>query len=55
MKNYSRQREEIIKTVKESYNHPTAEDSNVSKTDIQNIKNFLIEEYEVNEKCLKIN
>ena len=25
MKNYSRQREEIIKTVKESYNHPTAE------------------------------
>ena len=26
MKNYSRQREEIIKTVKESYNHPTAED-----------------------------
>lgn len=26
MKNYSRQREEIIKTVQESYNHPTAED-----------------------------
>lgn len=26
MKNYSRQREEIIKVVKESYNHPTAED-----------------------------
>ena len=32
-----------------------SENSNVSKTDIQNIKNFLIEEYEVNEKCLKIN
>ena len=27
----------------------------VSKADIQNIKKFLIEEYEVNEKCLKIN
>lgn len=26
MKNYSRQREEIIKVVKDSYNHPTAED-----------------------------
>lgn len=26
MKNYSRQREEIIKVIKESYNHPTAED-----------------------------
>ena len=29
--------------------------SDVSKADIQNIKKFLIEEYEVNEKCLKIN
>lgn len=27
----------------------------VSKSDIQNIKKFLIEEYEVNEKCLEIN
>lgn len=26
MKNYSRQREEIIKVVKNSYNHPTAEE-----------------------------
>ena len=26
MKNYSRQREEIIKVIKENYNHPTAED-----------------------------
>ena len=26
MKNYSRQREEIIKVIKESHNHPTAED-----------------------------
>lgn len=33
------------------------EDSNqkVSKSDIQNIKKFLIEEYGVNEKCLEIN
>ena len=30
-------------------------DVNVSKADISNIKNFLIEEYEVNEKCLEIN
>ena len=30
-------------------------DEKVSKTDIQNIKKFLIEEYEVNEKCLEIN
>lgn len=30
-------------------------DVNVSKTDISNIKKFLIEEYEVNEKCLEIN
>ena len=27
----------------------------ISKTDIKNIKDFLIEEYEVNEKCLEIN
>ena len=27
----------------------------LNKTDIQNIKKFLIEEYEVNEKCLEIN
>lgn len=27
----------------------------ITKTDIQNIKKFLIEEYEVNEKCLEIN
>ena len=26
MKNYSRQREEILKTVQESYDHPTAEE-----------------------------
>ena len=29
-------------------------DSKITKTDIQNIKNFLIEEYGVSEKCLKI-
>ena len=31
------------------------ENNTISKSDIQNIKKFLIEEYEVNEKCLKIN
>lgn len=30
-------------------------DKNLDKSDIQNIKNFLIEEYEVSEKCLEIN
>lgn len=30
-------------------------DENLSAQDISNIKNFLIKEYEVNEKCLKIN
>lgn len=30
-------------------------DENVSKAEIQNIKKFLIEEYEVSEKCLEIN
>ena len=29
--------------------------NNLDKSDIQNIKKFLIEEYEVSEKCLKIN
>ena len=36
-------------------NDDNGNSSNVSKTDIKNIKKFLIEEYEVNEKCLKIN
>jgi len=31
------------------------ENNIISKSDIQNIKKFLIEEYGVNEKCLKIN
>lgn len=30
-------------------------DIKINKSDIQNIKKFLIEEYEVNEKCLEIN
>ena len=33
----------------------TNEKSTISKVDIQNLKKFLIEEYEVNEKCLEIN
>ncbi len=31
------------------------QDKKVTNTDIQNVKKFLIEEYGVNEKCLKIN
>ena len=30
-------------------------ETSLEKSDIQNLKQFLIEEYEVNEKCLKIN
>ncbi len=32
-----------------------AENTNIENTDIQNIKKFLVEEYGVSEKCLKIN
>lgn len=31
------------------------EDSKLENSDIQNLKKFLIKEYEVNEKCLEIN
>ena len=31
------------------------EETNLNNTDIQKIKEFLIEEYGVSEKCLKIN
>lgn len=52
-----------IKTVNLSINQQdTSQEENkdqtnekVSKTDVQNIKKFLIEEYEVSEKCLEIN
>lgn len=43
-----------INTQKEK-EQETKDESTISKSDIQNIKKFLIEEYEVNEKCLKIN
>lgn len=33
----------------------TKNSSKISKTDLEDIKKFLIEEYEVNEKCLEIN
>lgn len=41
-----------ITTKEENTNN---EDTKVNKSDIQNIKKFLIEEYGVNEKCLEIN
>ena len=54
--------EKIKKVDTSTQNENTNEETNknetdekVSKTDIQNIKKFLIEEYEVNEKCLEIN
>ena len=47
--------ENLNKDSSNDSNKNNKENSDVSKTDIQNIKKFLIEEYEVNEKCLKIN
>ena len=48
-----------IKKVETKISSTNDDDNNtkekVSKTDIQNIKKFLIEEYGVNEKCLEIN
>ena len=38
-----------------SKNTPNKEDSKLENSDIQNLKKFLIKEYEVNEKCLEIN
>ena len=36
-------------------NNQVANQNNISKSDIQNLKKFLIEEYGVSEKCLEIN
>lgn len=46
-----------VNTQKEEENEEEKQEkeNKISKLDIQNIKKFLIEEYEVNEKCLKIN
>ena len=46
-----------VNTQKEEQNEQEKQEkeNEVSKSDIQNIKKILIEEYEVNEKCLKIN
>lgn len=57
MKNYSRQREEIIKVVKDSYNHPTAEDiymivksndPNVSRSTVYRNLGMLVEDNFIN-------
>ena len=42
-------------TIKQEENTKEEKDNKINKTDIQNIKKFLIEEYGVNEKCLEIN
>lgn len=44
-----------IKKVDTKINNSTSNNTSLEKTDIQNIKKFLIEEYEVSEKCLEIN
>ena len=46
------QQEEKEKTEESSQENKSTK---VNKSDIQNIKKFLIEEYGVNEKCLEIN
>ena len=38
-----------------SDNDNSSNESKIEKTDIQNLKQFLIKEYEVNERCLEIN
>ena len=57
MKNYSRQREEIIKVVKDSYNHPRAEDiymivksndPNVSRSTVYRNLGMLVEDNFIN-------
>ncbi len=47
----------INTTTEKSFSEKVSSDENtkITKLDIQNIKKFLIEEYEVNEKCLEIN
>ena len=50
----------IDKTIKKDNNienksNKEKEETKITKTDIQSIKNFLIDEYGVDEKCLKIN
>lgn len=44
-----------IKKVDTKISDKEQNDNNLQNSDIQNLKKFLIEEYEVNEKCLKIN
>lgn len=43
------------KTCGEDNNTKEENNKKVTRADIQNIKKFLIEEYGVSEKCLKIN
>ena len=63
MKNYSRQREEIIKVIKDSYNHPTAEevymtvkakDPGVSRSTVYRNLTLLVEEKMINKISMKV-
>ena len=47
--------EEENKENEENNGYENVENKEITNSDIKKIKNFLIEEYEVNEKCLKIN
>ena len=63
MKNYSRQREEIIKVIKETYNHPTAEDvymtvkakdSAVSRSTVYRNLGLLVENNIINKISMQV-
>lgn len=63
MKNYSRQREEIIKVLKELYNHPTAEeiymivkakDPGVSRSTVYRNLGLLVEENMINKISMAV-
>ena len=63
MKNYSRQREEKIKVIKDSYKHPTAEelymtvkakDPGVSRSTVYRNLTLLVEEKMINKISMKV-
>ena len=47
--------EKIKKVNIGNFDEEEAKETKIDKTDVQNIKKFLMEEYGVNEKCLVIN
>ena len=49
------EKENNVLTEKENESNSKREKEKITRTDIENIKKFLIEEYEVKQKCLEIN